>query len=153
MNPAVGEPAPEFNIKDQNGASVSLNEFRNKKHVVLSFHVFDFTGGWTNQVSSFNQSNSKFEEKDTQVLGVSCDSQHSHRAWSTSLGNVRYSMLADFHPHGAMVKSYGLFNESNGAPRRAVIIIDKEGIIRFRQEYPAGTLPNVDEILTELDGL
>ena len=62
-------------------------------------------------------------------------------------------MLADFHPHGAMVKSYGLFNESNGAPRRAVIIIDKEGIIRFRQEYPAGTLPNVDEILTELDGL
>ena len=45
MNPAVGEPAPEFNIKDQNGASVSLNEFRNKKHVVLSFHVFDFTGG------------------------------------------------------------------------------------------------------------
>ncbi|MBM3924731.1 MAG: redoxin domain-containing protein [SAR202 cluster bacterium] len=84
-------------------------------------------------------------------MGVSCDSHNSHRAWSNALGNIRYPMLSDFHPHGAMVKAYGLFNESNGAPKRSVIIVDKQGVVRFRQEYAPGTQPNPTDILAELD--
>lgn len=52
-----------------------------------------------------------------------------------------------------MVKTYDLLNEANGAPRRAVIIVDKNGVIRFRQEYAPGSLPNPEDILSELDNL
>ena len=87
------------------------------------------------------------------MLGISCDSQHSHRSWSNSLGGIRYPLLADFYPHGEMTTAYGLFNEANGAPRRAVLIIDKAGVVRFREEYPPGNLPDVSRILEELDNL
>jgi len=50
-----------------------------------------------------------------------------------------------------MTKAYDLFNDANGAPRRAVIIVDKGGTVRFRQEYVRGTLPSADDILAELD--
>ena len=89
------------------------------------------------------------EEKNVQVLGISCDTQHSHRAWSNSLGNIRFPLLADFHPHGEMCKTYGVFNETNGAPRRAIIIINTKGKVIFSQEYTS--IPSPDEILAELD--
>ena len=87
------------------------------------------------------------------MLGISCDSHHSHRSYSTSLGNIPYPLVSDFHPHGQMVKSYGLWNEENGASRRAVIIVDKDGIVRFNKEYAAGTLPDPLDIVAELDRL
>lgn len=87
------------------------------------------------------------------MLGISCDSQHSHRAWSNSLGGIRYPLLADFYPHGEITTAYGLFNEGNGAPRRAILIIDKAGVVRFREEYPPGSLPDANQILEELDKL
>ena len=145
----VGEVAPEFKLPSGDG-DISLSDYRGKKIVVLSFHVFDFTGGWTNQVSSFSRATTQFEKSNAQVLGISCDSQHSHRAWSNSLGNIQYPLLADFNPHGDMAKSYGLFNEANGAPKRAIVIVDKSGIIKFREEYPPGVLPSPEDILSEL---
>ena len=87
------------------------------------------------------------------MLGISCDSQHAHRAYSHSLGVIPYPLLADFHPHGEMVKSYGLWNESRGTPNRAVIIVDKGGIVRYRKEYAAPALPNPAEILAEVEKL
>jgi alkyl hydroperoxide reductase subunit AhpC len=49
-----------------------------------------------------------------------------------------------------MAKRYGLFNEANGAPKRAIVIVDKSGIIKFREEYPPGVLPSPEDILSEL---
>ena len=146
----VGDVAPDFSLPDQTGEHVSLSKFSGEKLVVLAFHVFDFTGGWTNQVSSFSRATTQFEKSNAQVLGISCDSQHSHRAWSNSLGNIQYPLLADFNPHGDMAKRYGLFNEANGAPKRAIVIVDKSGIIKFREEYPPGVLPSPEDILSEL---
>ena len=97
--------------------------------------------------------NPLFEEKDAQVLGISCDSLPAHRAFSSSLGNITYPLLSDFHPHGEMCKAYGLWNGERGAPQRAVIIVDKEGIVRFFQEYEAGTLPDPRDILAEVETL
>lgn len=85
------------------------------------------------------------------MLGISCDSQHSHRVYSNSLGNIPYPLLSDFHPHGEMSKAYDLWNEERGTSRRAVIIIDRDGVITFRKEYEAPTLPNPIDILAEID--
>ncbi len=101
----------------------------------------------------FRQHNGRFEEKGAQVLGISCDSQFSHRAYSTSLGVIPYPLLSDFHPHGQMTKSYDLWNEERGAPNRAVVIVDKDGVIRYRHEYTAPNIPNPLDILTEVEKL
>ena len=52
-----------------------------------------------------------------------------------------------------MSKSYGLWNEERGTSNRAVVIVDKEGVVRFRKEYASGTIPNPPDILAELEKL
>lgn len=64
-----------------------------------------------------------------------------------------YPILADFHPHGAIAKAYGLFNDANGAFKRAVVIIDKKGIVRFKKTYTSAADLKVPDILAELDKL
>ena len=87
------------------------------------------------------------------MLGISCDSQFSHKAYSSSLGNITYPLVSDFHPKGEMTKAYGLWNEERGAPNRAVIIVGKDGIVKYRMDYPAPTLPDPVEILAEVEKL
>ena len=94
----------------------------------------------------------QFQEKGAQILGMSVDSVPSQRAFCTGLGNIPYPVLSDFHPKGAVSQLYGIYNEERGTSRRAVIIIDKEGIIRYKQVYERG-LPVPQEILTEVEKL
>ena len=61
-------------------------------------------------------------------------------------------MLGDFHPKGAVAQLYGVFNDERGLNRRSVIIIDKGGIVRFKQLYQQG-LPDPEEILAEVEKL
>lgn len=86
-------------------------------------------------------------------MGISCDHVPSHRAWAISLGGLPYPELSDWHPKGQVSQAYDLWNEERGAPRRAVLIIDKEGVIRFRQTYEPGTLPDAEAILRVVEGL
>ena len=143
----TGSLAPDFNLTDQNGRNITLSQYRGQKNVILSWHVFDFTGGWTNQVSSFNRIIGDYEKISSQVLGISTDSQHSHRAWSNALGGIKYPLLADFYPQGEMTESYGILNIATGAPLRAVVIVDKNGMVRFAKEYPPGSIPDPSCIL------
>ena len=80
------------------------------------------------------------------------DSQPTQRAYSTSLGNIPYPILADFHPKGAVAQAYGVYNVDRGQSRRAVIIIDKDGVLRYTRVYDQG-IPEVPEILQEIDKL
>lgn len=87
------------------------------------------------------------------MLGISCDSVHSHRAWSTALGGLPYPELSDWHPKGKATQAYGLWNEERGAGNRAVIVVDQEGIVRFRETYAPGTLPDPADILAVIQKL
>ena len=72
------------------------------------------------------------------MLGISADSRPTLAAYTLSLGpSLSYPipLLSDFYPHGKMIQSYGLYNEANGASFRAVVIVDKEGIVRFKRTY------------------
>ena len=73
----------------------------------------------------------RFKAVDTQVLGVSIDSRHSHKKWAESLGGVSYPLLQDFHPKGAMAVSYGNYLEDKGYIARSTVIADKHGIVRY----------------------
>ena len=97
--------------------------------------------------------NSDFEEKGTQVLGISTNARPAQAAFSTALGNIPYPLLSDFHPHGKMAQLYGVYNDEGGTARRAVIVIDREGIVRFKRVYSSMAELDVADILAEVDKL
>ncbi len=83
-------------------------------------------------------------------MGISCDTVPAHRAWTTAMGGLPYPELSDFHPKGAATQAYELYNEERGGGNRAVIIVDKEGVVRFRETYEPGVLPDPENILAAL---
>ena len=87
------------------------------------------------------------------MLGISCDHAASHRAWATALGGLPYPELSDWEPKGQVSRAYGLWNAERGASQRAVLIIDREGVIRYRRTYSAPNLPDLEEIMREVEKL
>jgi len=83
------------------------------------------------------------------VLSVSVDSVFSHKAFADKIGGIHYPMLSDFYPQGAVCSQYDCIRPQ-GFPKRAVFIIDKQGVVRFRKEYEKG-IPDNQELLSELD--
>ena len=69
------------------------------------------------------------------------------------MGGLPYPELSDWHPKGKVTQSYGLWNEGRGVGFRAVIVVDKDGVVRFRQRYTPGTLPDPEAILQVVEGL
>ena len=97
--------------------------------------------------------NADFEERNTQVLGISVDPKPVQTAFSASLGSIPYPVLGDFHPHGAVAQLYGIYNDENGRARRSVIIVDKQGTVRFKQVYASVAELDTADILAEIDKL
>ena len=82
---------------------------------------------------------SKFEAKDTQVLGISVDSQFCHKAWADTFGGIDYPLLADFHPKGGVASAYGLWLEEKGITDRATVLVGKDGNVLWSESVtPAG---------------
>jgi peroxiredoxin len=104
---------------------------------------------------SYEDDLSRFEEYDTQVLGISVDSIPSHNAWAKSLGGISYPLLSDFYPHGEVSEKFGVFRQdadqpAYGACERALFVIDKQGIVRFIDVHPIGEVPDNEEIFDVL---
>ena len=89
----------------------------------------------------------RFNAVDTQVLGVSVDSKHSHKNWAESLGGVSYPLLQDYHPKGAMATSYGVYLEEKGYTARATVIVDKQGSVKY--SVMVNGERNISELLAE----
>lgn len=101
---------------------------------------------------SYEDDLSRFEELNTQVLGISVDSVPSHEAWEKSVGGITYPLLSDFYPHGAVSEKYGVLR-AEGMSERALFIIDKDGIIRFIDVHPIGEQPENEELFEVLRSL
>jgi peroxiredoxin len=96
-----------------------------------------------------NADSQRFEEEDTQVLGISVDSTDTNRAWAESLGVESVLLLSDFWPHGRVAQAYGVLREQ-GFTDRATFIVDKEGIVRFKHVYDINELPDNEELFESL---
>lgn len=98
---------------------------------------------------SYEADLSRFEEHETQVLGISVDSVPSNAAWAKSLGGISYDLLSDFEPKGAVAKSFGAYR-SEGYAERALFVIDKEGKIVYKDIHAIGEQPDNEEIFDVL---
>ena len=87
-----------------------------------------------------------FKDLDTQVLGVSIDTKHSHKNWAASMGGVNFPLLSDWHPKGEMSKSYGVYSEEKGYSIRSTVIIDKQGIVCYSQTIEPGNRRYASEL-------
>ena len=128
---AVGSEAPDFKLVSQFDSEYSLSEFKGKKNVMLVFYPFDWSATWSREIPKIESMINRFKEADTQVLGVSIDSKHSHKKWAESFGGVSFPLLQDFHPKGAMATSYGTYLENKGFAARSTVIVDKQGSVRY----------------------
>ena len=126
MTIEIGQAAPDFELKDQNGETVKLSSFRGKKAVALVFYPFTFTGVCEGELCALRDDFSEFENAGVQVLAVSCDSRHAQRVWAEQKG-YQFPVLSDFWPHGEVAKAYGVFNDALGCANRATFVIDKDG--------------------------
>jgi len=145
----VGDVAPDFTLKDQHGNEVTLSELRGKK-VVLSWHPLAWTSVCTLQMKDLEAHQDQFKQFNTVPLGISVDSAPSKKAWAEDIGVQETALLADFYPHGEVAQTYGTFQDEFGTSRRAVFIVDEEGVIRFKKVYPGGQVPDMSEILQAL---
>ena len=95
-----------------------------------------------------------FERYDAQVVGISVDSVPSHVAFAKSIGGIeRYPLLADFHPKGRVSQQYGVFKEDKGICERAIVIVDKEGKIRYIDVHDISEAPDNQQLLEVLRDL
>ena len=132
---AVGDEAPDFTLKDQDGNDVKLSSFRGDKNVVLVFYPFTFTGVCEGELCSLRDDISQFESSSAQVIALSCDTRHAQAQWAKQQG-YNFPVLSDFWPHGAVAKAYGVFNETLGCANRATFVIDKGGKVVETFESP-----------------
>ena len=127
----VGDRAPDFKTTDQEGKSVSLSDYRGKK-VVLYFYPKDDTPGCTKEACAFRDGFADYRKHGIQVLGVSADSEKSHKKFAEKFG-LPFRLLAD--TDRKIVKDYGAFGEKSLYGRlfkgiyRITYLIDEKGKI------------------------
>ncbi len=143
----VGDVAPDFTLKDENGNPVALSSFRGKKSVVLAFYPFDWSPVCTNENCALTQDLAEFEGKETVVFGVSCDSFFCHKAWREKLG-LKQSLLSD--QQREVSKKYGLFLEELNCSKRATVVIDRQGKVTFKKVQEIKVARSNQEILAAL---
>ncbi len=86
-------------------------------------------------------------------MGISCDTVYTLKRWAEDLGGLTYPLCSDFWPHGEVSRAYGVFNEEDGRPERAIIVVDAGGVIRYIDVHQLREVPDSEEIAGELEKL
>jgi len=145
-----GVPAPDFALRDQDGNEVTLADLRGQR-TVLVFYPADFSPVCTDQLSVYQEVLPELEASGVKLYGVSVDNAFSHKAFQDSLG-VSIPLLADFHPKGAVAKSYGLYSESHGVAKRALVMIGPDLTVEWAHASPSPLeIPGANLIFDALD--
>ncbi len=148
----VGDYAPDFSLPAVSGGRISLNQYRGKKNVVLSFVPAAWTPVCSDQWPGYNIVKDIFDRHDAILLGITVDNIPTLFAWTNQMGKLWFPVLSDFWPHGAVADSYGLLR-SDGTSERALLVIDKKGVIRYINVNDINKRPRLEELVGELERL
>jgi peroxiredoxin Q/BCP len=134
----VGTKAPDFELKDQNGESRSLKEFKGKK-VILYFYPKDMTSGCTKQACGFAELYPQFREKDAVILGVSKDSVASHKKFEEKYG-LPFTLLSDENKE--VIQAYDVWKEKTLYGKKSMGVVRSTYLIN-EKGYIAKAFGNV----------
>ena len=144
MTLIIGDPAPEFSLINQFGETVSLADFKGKKPVVLVFYPLSFSGICTGELCEIRDNFAKFESENVELLAISVDSKFVQKQFAEHEG-YKFSVLADFWPHGQVAKDYGVFLEEHGIANRGTFVINKDGVLVSKFITAPGQARSLDE--------
>jgi peroxiredoxin len=144
-----GSPAPDFTLPDQDGNSVSLADVRGR-NVVLVFYPSDFSPVCTDQLSIYHEVLPQLEERNASLVGISVDGAFCHKAFQREL-RTTIPLLADFHPKGEVAKSYRVWSETYGVAKRALVLVDPDGVVRWSYSSPPLEVPGANLIFDALE--
>jgi len=100
----------------------------------------------------YNEILSEFGRFNAELIGISVDGIWCHLAFARERG-LRFPLLTDFEPKGAVARTYGVYREQDGTSERALFVIDAGGIIRWSYVSPVGINPGADGIIRALEAL
>ena len=155
----VGQAAPYFTataVVDQEFKDIKLSGFRGK-YVVLFFYPLDFTFVCPTEITAFSDRHAEFKALNTEILGVSVDSQFSHLAWiqtdrkSGGIGDIHYPLVADLKKE--ISTAYNVLDPDAGIALRGLFVIDQDGVIQHSTINNLGFGRSVDETLRVLQAI
>lgn len=146
---AVGDQAPDFTLRDEDGEKVSLSDFRGRK-VMLVFYPGDFSPVCSDQLSIYQEVKPEIAEKGVELVGISVDSSYAHKAFQEKLG-IDTKLLSDFEPKGEVARAYGSYFEPAGFANRTLVLVDEDGMVAWTYESPnPGEFPGANVIFDAL---
>jgi len=147
----VGATAPEFVLRVTPDQNLSLSELKGRP-VVLAFYPADWSPVCGDQLALYNEVLPEFRRHGAEMLGISVDGVWCHEAYAEAR-RLRFPLLADFHPKGAVARSYGAYREGEGVCDRALFVVDGSGVIVWSYLSPIAVNPGADGILEALENI
>jgi len=145
----VGQQAPDFTLRNQEGEKVSLADYRGRK-LMLVFYPADFSPVCGDQFSIYQEVKPQIDEAGAELVGISVDSAWAHRAFQEKLG-FEFTLLSDFEPKGEVARAYGSYIDRVGTANRTLVLIDEDGKVAWTYESPnPGEFPGANVIFDAL---
>ena len=148
---SVGLLAPDLTLPHSGHVSVALRALSGHP-VVLVFYPYDWEPVSREQLTLYQDFGSEFDRLGARLLGISVDHVYSHEAFART-AQIRFPLLADVQPHGAIARRYGVYRPALGVSARALFVLDGRRRIRFSNAYPDALNPGVGELLTTFEAI
>jgi peroxiredoxin len=145
----AGDNAIDFRLQSGPDSWVSLSGLRGRP-VILAFYPADWSPVCGDQMALYNEVLPEFRRFGAELLGISVDSMWCHQAFATDR-KLRFPLLADFEPKGAVARAYGAYRKGDGYSERALFVIDGEGVVHWSYISPVDVNPGADGILEALE--
>jgi peroxiredoxin len=148
MSVEVGQEAPDFTLRDENGEEFTLSSLRGQS-IVLVFYPLAFSSICTRELHDISSARDQYDAAGAEVVGISIDSPYALKAFKRDEG-IKARLVSDFHPKGAVAREYGAYIEEAGIATRATFVIDKDGKVAYKVVNHPGQARNQEEYLDAL---
>ena len=146
-----GAKACDFALRSTPDQTVRLAELLDGP-LVIAFYPADWSPVCGDQLVLYNELLPEFRAHDASIVGISVDGVWCHLAYAKDR-KLRYPLLSDFEPKGAVARRYGAYRADEGVCERALFVIDADGVIRWSYVSPVGVNPGADGILSALESM
>jgi peroxiredoxin len=146
-----GAPAPDFTLHTTPDETVRLSA-RRPHPVILAFYPADWSPVCGDQMVLYNEVLPDFQEHGAELFGISVDGPWCHVAFARDR-KLRFQLLSDFEPKGAVSRLYGVYRDVDGTSERALFVIDASGIVQWSYCSPIDVNPGAEGILSALESM
>lgn len=144
-----GRQTPDFTLRVTPDQNLSLSELRGRR-VVIAFYPADWSPVCGDQMALYNEVLPEIHQHGAQLLGISVDGAWCHQAFARDR-KLRFPLLADFEPKGAVARAFGAYREGEGVADRALFVLDEQGTVAWSYCSPIAVNPGADGFLEALE--